>query len=294
VNATVLGDAALGDVHLRHDLEAGDQGCVDMLGQLEDVMQDAVDAEADPDLVHERLDVDVTGAFLDGALENDFGDADDGSLVGYLGDGVHGHAALALLIVVVGEHARVAYRVRELLHVDPAEGACGRGRLLRRTGTGTASGPSALEGVGDGHPDAFWVGEQGLDVLLQVDLEVVRRHDVGGLGHCHPHTAIAPGVRDGPVALGDVLGDEGRHSRVGWVVSDVHVRDTKLLGQRLVEGVALHMAQIDQYLSYQFGGLSLDVEGRVELVLGDETLLNEHLADSFPSDRPAHRLAPLD
>ena len=59
LDAPVLRQPALGDVELRHDLDAGDDGGLETPGRCLDVVQHAVDPVPDLQLVLERLDVNV-------------------------------------------------------------------------------------------------------------------------------------------------------------------------------------------------------------------------------------------
>ena len=63
-DAAVLRQALLGDVQLRHDLDARDHQRRHRALALQDLAQHAVDAEAHHQPVLERLDVDVRGVFL--------------------------------------------------------------------------------------------------------------------------------------------------------------------------------------------------------------------------------------
>ena len=58
----VLGPPSLDDVHAGHDLDPADDGGPHGTGQVEDVVQGAVDAIAHPNLVGLRFDVDIGGA----------------------------------------------------------------------------------------------------------------------------------------------------------------------------------------------------------------------------------------
>ena len=60
----VLRDAALGDVDVGHDLQAADHAGLDALGRAHHLVQHAVDAVADAQVVLGRLDVDVRRAVL--------------------------------------------------------------------------------------------------------------------------------------------------------------------------------------------------------------------------------------
>jgi hypothetical protein len=63
-DAAVLRQALLGDVELRHDLDARHHQRRHGAPGLQHLAQHAVDAEADHEPVLERLDVDVRGVFL--------------------------------------------------------------------------------------------------------------------------------------------------------------------------------------------------------------------------------------
>ena len=64
-DAAVLRQPALGDVEVRHDLDARDHGRGQALRRRLDVVQHAVDAIADGEAVLERLDMDVGRAHLE-------------------------------------------------------------------------------------------------------------------------------------------------------------------------------------------------------------------------------------
>ena len=58
-DTSVLRQPLLGDVHARHDLQARDESFVDPLGQVHDLLEQAVETMADEDAVLHGLDVDV-------------------------------------------------------------------------------------------------------------------------------------------------------------------------------------------------------------------------------------------
>ncbi len=90
-DAAVLRNAALGDVHLRHDLETGDERGLDVLRQLHGLVEHAVHAVAHAHMPAVRLQVDIGGAFVDGLQDHRIGHAHDGSLLG------HRHRRLVIL-----------------------------------------------------------------------------------------------------------------------------------------------------------------------------------------------------
>ena len=83
-DAPVLGQALLGDVEPRHHLHARDDDGLKALRRRDDVVEDAVDPEADRQHALERLDVDVAGAVLDGLEEEGVDEPDDRRLVARL------------------------------------------------------------------------------------------------------------------------------------------------------------------------------------------------------------------
>ena len=70
IEAAVLRDAALGNVQTGHDLKAGQNRVLQVTRDGQDVLHDAVDAHADEKLGLMRLEVNITGALDNGALDN--------------------------------------------------------------------------------------------------------------------------------------------------------------------------------------------------------------------------------
>ncbi len=84
VDAAVLGQPPLADVHRAHDLDAAGHGVQQVLRHFQRLVQAAVDAVADPHAAFRRLDVDVAGPLLH-RVENDVvHQADDRRLAGDL------------------------------------------------------------------------------------------------------------------------------------------------------------------------------------------------------------------
>ena len=140
-DAAVLRQALLGDVELRHDLDAADHGVRDRLLRREHFAQHAVDAEAHDEAVLVRLDVDVGRAFLDRLGQQRVDQSDDRRVVvafeqvvgfgQFVGDrfeihalveiGHHRARVVALLVQIaqqalefVGRHRREAQRRAEM------------------------------------------------------------------------------------------------------------------------------------------------------------------------------------
>jgi hypothetical protein len=80
-NAAVLRQALLGDVELRHDLDAGEHRCVERSVRLGDTPQMPVDPEAHHGVIFVRLDMNVGGALAQRLREQHVDHADDGRIV---------------------------------------------------------------------------------------------------------------------------------------------------------------------------------------------------------------------
>src|SRR5438876_565927 len=68
-HAAVLGHAALGDVQVAHDLQAGDETRLDVLRRAHHLVEHAVDPVTDPHVLLGRLDVDVGCPVLHGLAD---------------------------------------------------------------------------------------------------------------------------------------------------------------------------------------------------------------------------------
>ena len=78
LDAAVLRQAALGDVELRHQLDARDHGGLHVARGSFLFLQYAVHAEADPELLLERFNVDIGSALLRGGRDHRVHQANDG------------------------------------------------------------------------------------------------------------------------------------------------------------------------------------------------------------------------
>ena len=72
VEASVLGQSSFSDVEVRHDFEAGDEGVLQEphIGGHGHLLQRSIHAVADAQVVFQRLQMNVCGAFPDGFAEN--------------------------------------------------------------------------------------------------------------------------------------------------------------------------------------------------------------------------------
>ena len=142
LDAAVLRQAPLGDVELRHDLDARHDGRLQPARRRLDVVQHAVDAVADLELVLERLDVDVGRALLDGAVDEQVHQPDDRRLAGEV-------AQVVDVLLVVGEELEIAVAVIPGAVLAVAARRCRtpprapRGCRARARGAGSISSPVA-------------------------------------------------------------------------------------------------------------------------------------------------------
>ena len=206
VDAAVLGQAFLGDVHARHDLDAGDQrGLVALeLRRHRRLVQDAVNAVADAQLVFRRLKMDVRRAVFI-RLPND--------LVDELDD--------ARLLVALGDFLILAHQQFERFVL---------GHLVERFGADTVI---LLEGLFD-----FRLGGQGKPHrAARVEPHRVEHRGVERIAHHHLERAVRDLGGQNRVLEGDLGRDAvsglGRDSQLG----QIEIRPVERLGQLLEEEV---------------------------------------------------------
>ena len=85
LDAAVLRQPLLGDVELRHDLDARRDRVAELHRRAHDVVENPVDAVADAQLLLVRLDVDVARALLDRRHQHDVDQPDDRRFLALLG-----------------------------------------------------------------------------------------------------------------------------------------------------------------------------------------------------------------
>ena len=108
-HAAVLRQAAFGNVERAHDLEAGDEGDLQVLRRRGFVDQHTIDAVAQAHHFFERLDVDVAGALLDRLDEDQVGQFDDGAFFDRDGQSVEVDLLDGFLDRFQGVGARVVF-----------------------------------------------------------------------------------------------------------------------------------------------------------------------------------------
>jgi hypothetical protein len=189
------------------------------------IVQHAIDAVADADLLFVRLEVDVRCALLDRAQQDRVAQANDRRVFGELLE-----IDAVAFEVFLGE---LDLFLVEALH-DLVVGDLGFLRVI------------ALDGFRDG---GFGRDDR-LDVVAGREFDVVDGVQVRRIGHRHDERAAGPRHRDDLVALAHLLGDELQHLDVDLVlfqidglnlvllaqeIGDLLVRDEAHLGERVAE-----------------------------------------------------------
>ena len=199
------GNALLGDVELRHDLDArNDRAVVALVDRVHGLVEDAVDAVLDDDDVFLRLDVDVRGAALDGVEDDRVDELDDRR--GVLRDPVDREGLLALLVLGDELHPEVL------------------GGLVEDALRGLA----LLEEVADERPAADLDPQREPDV----ELELVEAHDVGRVGADDRHHAVGLALGHEGVAEHPLDRDRAEEVGVDAERGEVDVREVQPLGER--------------------------------------------------------------
>ena len=197
-DAAVLGDAALGDVDVGHDLEPGDDAGDDRAGLAHALVEHAVDAEPDAQVELGRLDVDVRGPLLHRLEDHEVHELDDRRVLDDRRGGWRGPAdrsmsprprsgrrsrtsssSLLTLVEQLERAARASTSTRVNGSPSTARRSSTAGRSLGLAMATTRRVPSSAQGqgpvaAGDGGGDQH--GHRGVDRLgAEVDHEALRR-----------------------------------------------------------------------------------------------------------------------
>src|SRR5690242_757617 len=207
--AAVLGNAALGDIEVAQDLDAGDDGGMPVLGDgLHGVLQDAVDAVLDGDFGVARFDVNVAGTALEGGEDDGFDQADNGASSGVAREAVAGNGFFAFFFFLGdGQSEGFGGLLEDALGLfgafkDVADLARG-GHL-----DGEFAAEKELQLVGERHLAGFGDGD-GQHVVLNFQRhEVVAEHQVrlNGAKEFRVDALLAQIDEGKPVTFGQLAG----------------------------------------------------------------------------------------
>ena len=238
LDAPVLRQAALGDVELGHDLEAGGDAGVQLHRGLGHAAQDAVHAQADAELGFIGFEVDVRGAALDGVQQHLVDEAHHRRVVAALGVG----DVVAVVVFAAG-----GLEVFQALVVAHA----------------VAHAVAGGEGEFDGLAELFLVHEDGFDREVGGELDLVQGAGVGGVGDAHEQAVAALVQRQGLVLADQLFADElggglaqveggrveQRHAELHGIGPGDVGRGDQLLFQQVLVDRALELAGLLQGLA---------------------------------------------
>ena len=258
LDAAVLGQPPLGDVQLGHDLDPGGDGGLEAGRRLHDLVQDAVDAVADPEGLLVRLDVDVRGPLLDGVGEDQVHQLDDRGILGRL-------PQLGDVDVVVPLPEGLDVLVVEVLH-DVLDHA---GRVV-----------VLVDGVLDGGLRRH----HRLHLEAGHELDVVDGEDVAGVRHGDGQDVAGAIDGDDLVLLGDLRGDELDDDGVDLEVGQVDGGDAVLPAEERGDVVFADEPQLDEVRPDSAPAGFLLRQGLLELFLRDQSRLDQHVAKAHSSN----------
>src|SRR5262249_54181979 len=257
LDAAVLRQATLRDVELRHDLDARhDRGGQAARRRL-DVVQHAVDAVADLELVLERLDVDVGGTLLDGPVDDEVDHADDRRLAGQI-------AQVIDVLLVVGEELEVA--LSAITAAVPA--------LARALAVG------ALERL----QHVALARQARLDLEPGRHLQALQRVVVARVGHGDGQGAVLLGQRQdlGPPRVLQV--ELAERNRLGREVASRHDLDAQVRGEQRLEVLLGDEPEIEQQALEPFTALLLEPPDLAQVLGADAPLIEQELLERAISE----------
>ena len=239
----VLGYLVLGNIHAAHDLQAGDDGVLQVGGHSEHTLQQTVNTHTHQHFTLLGLQMDVAGALGEGALDQGVDKADGGGR-GLRVGGVPGH---------LGGDDVLAGTGLALHLLDDAGGALAAiqaldGLLYRLAG-------------GDHGDDAFAGG--GLDLVLG--------HKVQGVVHGQVQTVLHQFYRDHEKLFGQVPGDVFGQLHGNGHGGQVHEVHAQLHTQRVNELRFGDNPLPDENIAQTLTVLAGQGQGLLQLLAGDDT-----------------------
>ena len=254
-DATVLGQALLGDVETPHDLDARHDAGVERAGQgLHGLVEQVVDAKAHTDLALEGLDVYVAGAFLHRVLEQRVHQLDDRGVVGRF------QQVLGLVADFLGQVVQVF------------------GGVL---GQGVGGSRSPVVDLVDGAQNGSLGRQLDLDFgALEQQAQVVEGLGVERVCHGHADGAIRLALkREHHVVLAEADRDLLDQLIVDPIRADTGSdRQVELLAHRFQDFVGVDPAFADQHVGQAPTALQLDLPGVGQLLLGEARGLEQDRA----------------
>ncbi len=252
LDATVLRETALGDVERRHDLDAADDGVLQLDGGRHLLGEHAVDAVAHPELLLVRLDVDVARALLDGVEQHHVDQADDRRVLA----GLLELEEVGRVVLVAGE-------------LDLGLVETGHDLVVR--------GPRVVVLL-DRRVDRGLARDDRLDVVAGEKLQVVDRVEVRRVGHRDDERVARSRDREHLVPLARLLGHELEHVGIDLVLFEVDGGDAVLLAEKAGDLVVADVPELRERVAEVVARLLLLVLRVPKLRKGDELLADEELS----------------
>jgi hypothetical protein len=254
MDAAVLWQAALADIHVGHDLDARRDRRREVHGGLERQVQRPVDTIADPQLPLGRLDVDVAGPLLDRIVNNVIHEPDDGALPGDVGG--RGDVGDRLLDQLDGVLRRVVDDV-----VDDEHPRVGH--------------------VGLHHPaDVFGACDRNLHFATGEIPQLVEQEDIGRLGHGDRQHIPHAEERQNRMFFDEFARNQLEHLGVEHAAVEPHVWNTEFHCQAFEDLVLAAELPFEQHFAEQLfpETLFLASERGLELLRGQMTFADEQIA----------------
>ncbi len=218
----VLGDAPLGDVEVRQDLDAGGERRLHLHRRLHDLLERAVDPVADPDLLLVRLDVDVADALHHGVGEEPVDELDDRRRIHLLLQ----RRDVDVFVLLLHELEVVLHEVPEqIAHV----------LLIGRTVV-------ILEVL----TERVLADDHRLDVEARLEAHDIDGLVVGGVGHRHGQRPPDLSQREHQMLVGDLAVDQRVDLLVDLDLLQVDRRKTVLLGEHPSELFLIDESEVDE------------------------------------------------
>ena len=245
----VLGHPTLHNVQLRHDLQSGNDGILEIPGDGENPMKLAVNTHADHQLLLARFPVNVGGILPDSPFN----------------DGIHQPDGRS---IVLGFVLRRGHRLR---------GNAGLRPHLRHS---LGSAFIAIQGI-DGPHHSCVSGDHGDNFFSGDPCRLLLRHEVHGVRHSQIKNALHGAYRHHLFLLREVFRQKLRHFRIDVHLGQVNVVDAQLHAQGINQLCLRDESVLYQYRTETLIVLFLKCKGLLQLLLIDESKLQQHLSQSL-------------
>ena len=259
LDAAVLGQAFLGDIHIGDDLDPRQDGVLELHGQVHRLEEEAVDAVAHAEGFFVGFEVDVAGALFDGFDEDGINQGDDRRFVGVLFVLLDVELLLGFL-----DDADLAV-VGQLDVLDRLFGLDGmRGAVV----------------FVDGVRDARFRGDHGLDAQARAEPDVLDHLHVGRIDHGQGQEGADAVDGHDHVFFGRIHGHQADDVGIDFELIQIDVRVTELAAQALGHFLGRNGALGDDGAGQGYVVLALKFLGRQQLIGGENFLTQENFAEA--------------